>query len=60
MGAAMVCIDPLNAYLSTALDSFKDHGIRKALAPLARMAAELEVACVVICHLNKDRGGQPL
>jgi hypothetical protein len=60
MGAAMVVVDPLNAHLSTALDSFKDHGIRKALAPLARMADKLEVACVVVCHLNKDRGGAPL
>jgi hypothetical protein len=60
MGAALVVVDPLNAHLSTALDSFKDHGIRKALAPLARMADDLEVACVVVCHLNKDKGGSPL
>jgi hypothetical protein len=60
IGASLVVVDPLNAHLSTALDSFKDHGIRKALAPLGRMAEDLDLAAVVVCHLNKNTGGQPL
>ncbi len=53
-------IDPLNAFLSGEIDCWKDHGIRRALAPLARMAEELGCAVLVIVHLNKQRGGDPL
>lgn len=58
--ARLVVIDPLNAHLSTAIDSWKDHGIRRALAPLARMADELGCAVVIVVHLNKQKGGDPL
>ena len=53
-------VDPLNAFLSGSIDSWKDHGIRRALAPLARIAEELDFAVVVVVHLNKQRGGDPL
>jgi AAA domain len=58
--AKLVIVDPLNAFLSGAIDSWKDHGIRRALAPLARIAGELDCAVLVIVHLNKQRGGDPL
>jgi hypothetical protein len=58
--ARLVIVDPLNAFLSGEIDSWKDHGVRRALAPLARMAEELGCAVLVIVHLNKQRGGEPL
>jgi AAA domain len=56
----LVVIDPLNAFLSGTVDSWKDHGVRRALAPLARMAEDQRCAVLVIVHLNKQRGGDPL
>ena len=58
--ARLVIVDPLNAFLSGSIDSWKDHGIRRALAPLARIAEELDCAILVVVHLNKQRGGDPL
>jgi Thiamine pyrophosphate enzyme, C-terminal TPP binding domain/AAA domain len=58
--AALVIVDPLNAFLSGSIDSWKDHGIRRALAPLARMAEQQDCAMLVVVHLNKQRGGDPL
>jgi hypothetical protein len=58
--ARLVIVDPLNAFLSGSIDSWKDHGIRRALAPLARVAEEHDCAVLVIVHLNKQRGGDPL
>ena len=60
LGARLVVIDPLNAHLSASTDSWKDHGIRKAVAPLARMADECDTAVVLVVHLNKQKGGDPL
>jgi hypothetical protein len=58
--ARLIIVDPLNAFLSGSIDSWKDHGIRRALAPLARLAEEHDCAVLVIVHLNKQRGGDPL
>jgi hypothetical protein len=59
-GAALIVVDPLNAHLAGAIDSWKDHGIRRALAPLARVADEQGCAVLVVAHLNKTKGGEPL
>lgn len=53
-GARIVVIDPVMAHLATALDSHRDHAIRRALAPLARLADELGVAIAGVAHLNKS------
>ena len=55
--ARLVVLDPLNAFLSERVDTYKDHHIRRALAPLAALAARTGVAVLVIRHLNKS-GGQ--
>lgn len=57
-GAALIVVDPLNAHLAGAIDSWKDHGIRRALAPLARLADEQGCAVLVVAHLNKTKGGR--
>jgi hypothetical protein len=56
-GARLLVLDPLNAFLSERVDTYKDHHIRRALAPLAALAARTGAAVLVIRHLNKS-GGQ--
>ncbi len=58
--ARLVVIDPLSAHLTEAVNSWRDQSVRRALAPLARMAAERGCAVVVVAHLNKGQGGDPL
>lgn len=55
----LVIIDPITAYLGR-IDSHKNAEIRGLLAPLARLAAEHEVAILVITHLNKNASGSAM
>jgi len=55
--AALLMIDPLFAYLASEVDSFRDHDVRAALAPLAAAAERSRVSVLVIRHLNKRTGG---
>ena len=54
--ARLIVIDPLMAYLGDAVKTNDDHLVRRALEPLADMAARLDVAVVLIRHLNKRAG----
>jgi hypothetical protein len=54
--ARLIVIDPLMAYLGDGVKSNDDHLVRRALEPLADMAARLDVAIVLIRHLNKRVG----
>src|SRR5262249_27535834 len=56
-GARLLVLDPLNAFLPARVATYKDHHIRRALAPLAALAARTGAAVLVIRHLNKS-GGQ--
>jgi hypothetical protein len=58
--ARLLIVDPLVAHLPTEIDSHKDQSMRRALAPLYRLAQELDCAVVVCIHLNKAQGMQPL
>jgi len=60
IGARLVVVDPLMAYLPERRDSHRDQDVRRALAPLARFAAEEGVAIFVVRHLKKGEGGNPL
>lgn len=60
VGARLVIIDPLMAFLPAGSNSHRDQDIRAVLAPLAKLAEETGVAIVVVRHLNKARGGNPL
>lgn len=53
VGAEMMWIDPLGAFLAGSIDSHRDAAVRRALAPVARIAAELNLAAGAIVHLNK-------
>lgn len=59
VGARLVVIDPLMAYLPPDVNSHRDQDVRRALAPLARLADELGVAVVFVRHLNKSGGNNP-
>jgi hypothetical protein len=60
MSAKLVIIDPLTAFLGGDTNTHKDHDVRRALHPLAAVAKETGAAIVVIRHLNKLAGGNPL
>ncbi|CAN5794626.1 hypothetical protein BH24ACT25_BH24ACT25_04750 [soil metagenome] len=58
--ARLVVIDPLMAHLPEAVNSWRDQSVRRALAPLHRMAEAHGCAVLVVAHLNKDRQGHAL
>jgi len=55
----MVVIDPISAYTGKA-DTHNNAETRGLLAPLAKLAADLGVAVVLVTHLNKSGGGKAL
>jgi putative DNA primase/helicase len=60
VGASLVVIDPLMAFLPEKVSAHKDQDIRRALSPLAALAERTGVAVVVVRHLNKAVGSNPL
>jgi hypothetical protein len=58
--AALVVVDPLMAFLSPDVNSHRDQDVRRGLLPLAALAGEMGFAVVVVRHLNKAAGGNPL
>ena len=52
VGARALIIDPIMGHLGD-VDSHKDQSIRKALAPLAKLAERLKAVVLGIMHLNK-------
>jgi putative DNA primase/helicase len=59
-GARLLVIDPLVAHLPTEIDSHRDQSVRRALAPLYRLATATGCAVIAIIHLNKSQGLTPL
>ncbi|MFY9579821.1 MAG: AAA family ATPase [Gaiellaceae bacterium] len=60
VGARLLIIDPFVAHLPAHIDSHKDQSVRRALAPLSRLADDQKVAIVAVMHLNKAQGLSPL
>jgi RecA-family ATPase len=58
--AKLVVIDPLVAFLAGKIDSWKDSSVRQALAPLSKVAEQTGAGVLVIAHLNKGSGDDPL
>lgn len=52
-------LDPLVAFIRDGTDTHRDHDTRRALAPLAGMANQLNIAVLGIMHLNKKDGSDP-
>lgn len=59
-GAVLLIVDPLMAFLGRNVDAHRDQDVRRALAPLTRLAERTEIAVVVVRHLNKGGSGNPL
>jgi RecA-family ATPase len=59
-GARLVVLDPVMAFLDQGIIANSDQSVRRALSPLARLAAQLGVAVLLVRHLNKFRGQGPL
>lgn len=58
--ARLVVVDPLTAHLPGSVNSWQDQSVRRALAPLHRLAEERRCAVIVVAHLNKAKGADPL
>jgi hypothetical protein len=58
--AGLLVVDPLNAYLAGAIDTHRDHHVRRALAPLADVAERTRAAVVIVRHLNKGGGSKAI
>ena len=60
VGAVLVVVDPLMAFLSSRVNANNDQEVRRALAPLAAMAERTGAAVVVVRHMNKTAGTNTL
>jgi hypothetical protein len=60
VGARLVVVDPLMAFLSSNTNSHRDQDVRRALAPLAGLAERTGAAVLVVRHLNKAAANNPL
>jgi hypothetical protein len=58
--ARLVVIDPLMAYMERGVNLYRDQDARWALAPLVVMAEMVNVAVVMVRHLTKGSGTNPL
>src|ERR687890_334782 len=56
--ASLVVVDPVMAFLSGNTNSHKDQDVRRALAPLAKLAERTGAAILIVRHLNKASGGE--
>jgi len=60
VSAKLLVIDPLMAYLGPEINPHRDRDVRQVLEPLGKLAERLELAVLIIRHLNKLPGGSPL
>jgi hypothetical protein len=57
-GARLVVIDPVLAFLDPDVNTANDPSVRRALRPLARLAAKYGCVILLILHLNKNGRGK--
>jgi hypothetical protein len=55
-GARLVVLDPVVAFLDAGINSNNDQSVRRALGPLAALAARYHCAVLLIRHVNKFAG----
>ena len=60
VAARLVIVDPLMAFLSSYTNAHKDQDIRHVLARLKSLAEKTGAAILLVRHLNKMPGGNPL
>lgn len=59
-GARLLIVDVLMAYLPNGTDSHKDQDVRKVLSRLASLAESTGCTVLLLRHLNKAKGGDPM
>ncbi|WP_368834357.1 AAA family ATPase [Mycobacterium intracellulare] len=59
-GARLLVIDVVMAYLPVGTDAHKDQDIRRVLSRLAALAERTRCTILLLRHLNKAKGGDPL
>lgn len=59
-GARLVVLDPVAAFLDGDHSAYREQEVRAALAPLKAMAEDTGCAVVLVMHLNKADGADPL
>ena len=57
--AALVVIDPMMAFFPPEVSANNDQSIRKALTPLAALAAATDATILLVRHLRKSGGAAP-
>jgi hypothetical protein len=55
--AGLVVIDPLMAYLTGKVDSYRDSDVRKVLYRLKQLAEKTQATILLVRHLNKNSSG---
>jgi hypothetical protein len=58
--ALVVVIDPMMAFLGPDVNSHRDQDVRRALTSVGKLAEKKKVAVLIVRHLNKGGGGNPL
>lgn len=59
-GARLVIFDPVPAFLDGGHSAYREQEVRAALAPLKQVAEDYSCAPVLVMHLNKGDGADPL
>ncbi len=59
-GARLLIVDVLMAYLPSGTDSHKDQDIRRVLSRLSSLAEATGCTVLLLRHLNKAKGGDPM
>ena len=49
----LLVLDPLAAFLHAKIDSWKDQQVRRAMAPVSRLARQTDIAVIGVMHLNR-------
>lgn len=60
VGAALAVVDPLAAFVDESVNMNIDHDVRRALAPLSKLAERTGCAVLAVRHLNKAPGGSAM
>jgi hypothetical protein len=60
VGASLIVIDPVMAFLPPSVNAYRDQDVRRVLTPLSQLAEESGAAIVIVRHPNKMVGQSAL
>jgi RecA-family ATPase len=56
----LIIVDPIQSFFDGSKDMNRSNHIRAVLSPLIKIAQDFDVAILIIAHMNKDSGKNPL